>query len=156
MTPHDDDHDELLADLAHAVQDLARELRRGDDSGIAPLTGTQVTVLRYLDGHPGARPAAVAEALGLQRSNLSAALRVLQNEGLVRREADPEDARVGRLHLTDRADENIRRLGVMWSRRLAAVAGGRRRDRIADAADLIDDLARALRSNGADPRPDPF
>ncbi|MFD6948840.1 hypothetical protein A6A08_14700 [Nocardiopsis sp. TSRI0078] len=156
MTPDDDDHDELLADLAHAVQHLARELRprRDDDPGIVRLTGTQVTVLRYLHQHPGARPAAVAEALGLQRSNLSAALRVLQEQELVHREPDGADARVIRLHPTERADENMRRLRALWARRLASVAGGRR-ERIADAADLLDGLARALRSNGADGRPDP-
>ena len=136
MTPHDDDHDdhdELLADLAHAVHHLARELKAGDEPGIVPLTGTQLTVLRHIQTHPGARPAAVAEALGLQRSNLSAALRVLQNQELVRREADPDDARVSRLQPTDKAAENLRRVRAMWSRRLSAVAGGRR-DRIADAA----------------------
>ncbi|MFE3461065.1 MarR family winged helix-turn-helix transcriptional regulator [Nocardiopsis aegyptia] len=155
MTPHDDDHDELLADLAHAVHHLSRELKSGDEPGIVPLTGTQLTVLRHIQTHPGARPAAVAEALGLQRSNLSAALRVLQNQELVRREPDPDDARVSRLQPTERAAENLRRVRAMWSRRLASVVGGRR-ERVADAVELIDDLARALRArSGPGTRPGP-
>ncbi|GAB2512801.1 MarR family winged helix-turn-helix transcriptional regulator [Nocardiopsis aegyptia] len=155
MTPHDDDHDELLADLAHAVHHLSRELKTGDEPGIVPLTGTQLTVLRHIQTHPGVRPAAVAEALGLQRSNLSAALRVLQNQELVRREPDPDDARVSRLQPTERAAENLRRVRAMWSRRLASVVGGRR-ERVADAVELIDDLARALRAgSGPGTRPVP-
>lgn len=155
MTPHDDDHDELLADLAHAVHHLARELKPGDEPGIVSLTGTQLTVLRHIQTHPGASPAAVAEALGLQRSNLSAALRVLQNQELVRREPDPDDARVSRLQPTERAAENLRRVRAMWSRRLASVAGGRREE-VADAVELIDGLARALRArSGPGPRPGP-
>ena len=53
--------------------------------------------MRYINHRPGVTPQRVARFTGLQRSNLSSALRSLERRGLVRRRADPADARSANL-----------------------------------------------------------
>ena len=67
-----------LADLADLVMTVARAVKAhvADDPSVFELSVTEVTVLRYLDHHPDVSPSTVAAATGLQRSNLSRALRV--------------------------------------------------------------------------------
>ena len=83
-------HTEQLADLADVVMAVSRAIKvcTAADPLVIDLSATEVTVLRYIDHHPGVSPSAVAAATGLQRSNLSRALRDLEAKQLVRRSAD--------------------------------------------------------------------
>jgi DNA-binding MarR family transcriptional regulator len=111
---------DVLAELAETILRVAREL---DPHGalaasVIPLTGTEVAVMRWIDRNPGTSPTAAAEAAGLLKSNLSAALRSLVAKGMVERRQDPLDARLVQLHPTEAATQNIQRLRAHWATRL--------------------------------------
>lgn len=123
-----DDHhtdDEALADLADVILAIARTLSahvRADPRSVH-LTATEINVMRYIDHHPDCSPSTVAAATGLQRSNLSKALRSLEANGLVRKTADDSDGRQAVLTPTPRAAENLAWLRSQWSRMLSDAAG---------------------------------
>lgn len=129
MSRSDKHHtDEQLADLADLVLAVARAITIDAhlDPTIVDLTATEINVMRYVDRHPGTSPTAVAAATGLQRSNLSRALRDLEAKGMVHRTADAADARQARLAPTARAAANLKRLRANWSRLLSSVGPDRR------------------------------
>ncbi|WP_059018153.1 MarR family transcriptional regulator [Mycobacterium sp. M26] len=115
--------DSELADLAEVILAIARELRMGMDAETVHLTPSEAFVMRYIDNHPGAAPSDVAKYTGLQRSNLSTALRSLERRGFVQRLADPHDARGANLFPTDLAAANLTRLRRQWARQMATALG---------------------------------
>lgn len=138
---------EQLADLADLVMAVARAVKgqAAADPAVVDLSATEVTVLRYIDHHPDIGPSTVAAATGLQRSNLSRALRDLEAKGLVRRSADPSDSRHAVLRSTGLAAENLTRLRGIWARLLgdAIEASGEEHD-VAQALALLRALERGL------------
>jgi DNA-binding MarR family transcriptional regulator len=118
--------EERWEDFADHVLEIAREIQfRGYASPDAmSLTSSEGTVMRYLFPHPGALPSHVASATGLQRSNLSAVLRGLEEKGLIERVADPEDGRRVRIHPTQRAIANYELVRREWGAAVAAAADG--------------------------------
>jgi DNA-binding MarR family transcriptional regulator len=118
--------EEQWAAFADHVLEIAREIQfRGYASPEAvSLTPSEGTVMRYLFQHPGALPSQVAAATGLQRSNLSAVLRGLEEKGLIDRVADSEDGRWVRIHPTPRAIANYALVRREWGSAAAAAAGG--------------------------------
>ena len=136
---------EQLADLADVVMAVARAVRSqaAADPEVVELSATEVTVLRFIDHHPDVSAGTVADGTGLQRSNLSRALRDLEAKGLIRRSADPGDSRQVVLRSTRLAEENLARLRAIWARLVgdALDASGQEYD-IAAALSLL----RALES----------
>ncbi|MGF6821753.1 DNA-binding MarR family transcriptional regulator [Microbacterium sp. ZKA21] len=132
-----------LADLADGVLALGREIEfrhRYDD--VIPLTLNERLALRVIDRAGGIAPSELADRLGLQRSNLSTALRGLETKGLVTREHDGGDGRAVVVRSTPLAAENLRRLRDGWADAIAAVAP---RDADLDAvARLLNDMTAAL------------
>jgi DNA-binding MarR family transcriptional regulator len=118
--------EEQWAEFADHVLEIAREIQvRGYTSPDAvSLTPSEGTVMRYLFRHPGVLPSQVASATGLQRSNLSAVLRGLEEKGLIERVADPEDGRWVRIHPTARAIRNYALVRREWASAVAAAAAG--------------------------------
>jgi DNA-binding MarR family transcriptional regulator len=116
--------EEQWAEFADALLEIAREIQfRGYASPEAmSLTPSEGTVMRYLFPHPGALPSQVATATGLQRSNLSAVLRGLEQKGLIERVADPEDGRRVRLHPTAQALRNFELVRHEWASAVARAA----------------------------------
>jgi DNA-binding MarR family transcriptional regulator len=139
-------HTEQLADLADVVMAVARaiKLHTAADPSVLDLSTTEVTVLRYIDHHPGVSPSAVAAGTGLQRSNLSRALRDLEAKHLVRRAADPSDNRQSLLQSTDLAAENLRHIRAIWSRLLRDALTDTGDHDIASALELLGTLERGL------------
>jgi DNA-binding MarR family transcriptional regulator len=117
---------EQWAEFADHVLEIAREIQfRGYASPEAvSLTPSEGTVMRYLFPHPGALPSEVAFATGLQRSNLSAVLRGLEEKGLIERAADPEDGRWVRIHPTSRAIRNYELVRREWGSAVARAGEG--------------------------------
>lgn len=115
----------VLADLALVLLGAARELQQhhAHDPRVVELTATEINVLRCIEDHPGTTPAAAAETAGLQRSNLSAALRNLVQKGMVERRPDPVDRRSHSLHPTAAAAENLTRLRALWTQVLQEALG---------------------------------
>ena len=113
-----------LADLAEAIIGVSRELRLHAYADVVELTPSEAHVMRHIDHHPGVTPSDLARATGLQRSNMSTALRALERRGFVERRADPHDARGINLFPTDRAAENLKRLRRQWAQLLSGALGG--------------------------------
>ncbi|MFF7331756.1 MarR family winged helix-turn-helix transcriptional regulator [Streptomyces sp. NPDC090306] len=101
-----------LADLILAVSRHIGASKQGEVESGTPLEGA---VMRYIDRHPGTTAGAAAEATQMISSNFSRAVRRLEQAGLVRRDADPQDARRVRLYPTAKARQNLRRLHEVWS-----------------------------------------
>jgi DNA-binding MarR family transcriptional regulator len=120
--------DDELADLAELILNVAREIRfqRFTDDRAVHLNPSDANVMRYVDRHPGATPSDVAYATGLQRSNLSTALRNLEASGLVERRTDSSDRRGVNLFPTPRAASNLALVRREWARHLANSLGGDR------------------------------
>lgn len=120
-------HTERLADLADLVLAVSRAIkaRTAADPSVLDLSATEVTVLRFIDHHPDSSPSVVAAGTGLQRSNMSRALRDLEAKGLVRRATDPADSRQSLLRSTDLAAQNLARIRAVWASILDAALDGR-------------------------------
>ncbi len=84
------------------TQRAARALaRRFDDAlGSVGLTNSQFSLLNALNRPAAATMGDVARLLGADRTTLTAALKVLEREGLTRSAPDPGDKRTRRLSLT--------------------------------------------------------
>jgi DNA-binding MarR family transcriptional regulator len=142
--------DALLTELADVLVALARHLQVAthEQEGVVPLTGTELSVLHWVERHPGATPSATAEAVGLRRSNLSTALRGLVAKGMIRREADPLDSRIAHLQPTDLALASGRRVRAYW----AGVLAARMPDLDEHERELLDGALEIL-ARAVDPRP---
>ncbi|MBG6097654.1 MarR family winged helix-turn-helix transcriptional regulator [Nocardioides luteus] len=116
---------EELADLAEIVATLARDIERhhARDPEITELSTGEHAVMRYVDRHPGATPSEIAQDVGMQRPNLSATLRKLEDKGMVVRSEGIGDRRGKVVTPTPYAAENLRRLRAVWSDALAPAAG---------------------------------
>ncbi|SDQ21173.1 DNA-binding transcriptional regulator, MarR family [Curtobacterium sp. UNCCL20] len=124
--------DSLFAELADVLLRISREI---DPNGaraidIPPLTGTEALVMRWVDRNPGSTPSSVADAIALQRSNLSVALGSLVKKGMVERRPDPEDARTVQLFSTELAKRSVEKLHTHWAGMLRQALG-------ADEGDLV-------------------
>ncbi|MCK7626976.1 MarR family transcriptional regulator [Streptomyces sp. RS10V-4] len=125
-----------LFELADLILAIGRHVHAAKADAAEPWTPLEAAVMRFIDHRPGATATQAAEATRLISSNFSRALRKLEQKGLVRREADPDDARRVRLYPTPKAGENLGRLQDAWSRLLG--------DAVPDAAEA-DALIAALR-----------
>ena len=85
----------------------------------------------------------MARFTGLQRSNLSTALRALEKRGLVKRRADPNDARAANLFPTRRATDNLARLRRQWAAQIHDALSGDVR-RVGQAAEVLQTLEAGL------------
>ena len=88
------------------------------------LTLTESNVMRFVDRHPGTSPSALADGTGLHRSNMSAALRSLEEKGLINRAHHGEDGRAITVEPTDLAAHNLARLRRSWTSGLVRALDG--------------------------------
>ena len=119
----DDAADDPLADLADLILNVGRlvRARTPDSPGTVPLTETERQVMRVVDLYPGAAPSEIARRTRLQRTNVSTALRTLEQRGMISRAATT--GRGIAVTPTDRAAANLRTLRAAWSRELAGILG---------------------------------
>jgi DNA-binding MarR family transcriptional regulator len=112
-----------LVALADVVLDLAHQLdtRHADLRDVVPLTGTEVAVIREIHRRPRSTPSQIAEATGLQRSNVSTAIRSLVAGGLVLREQVAGNARSVALVPTELAEQSVARIHAYWTALLEQV-----------------------------------
>jgi DNA-binding MarR family transcriptional regulator len=118
------DGDPRWADLADLVLIIAREIQFAGyrDPGAVPLTQSEGIVMRYLHDHPGTPPSQLADATGLQRTNISAVLRGLERKGLTERRASPDDLRRAAIHPTERGKQNYALVRQEWAAEVSAAA----------------------------------
>ena len=115
---------ECWAELADLVLSISREIQfRGYTSPEAiSLSIPEGTVMRYLHRHPGVAPSQIAEAIGMQRTNVSSTLRSLEAKGLVERRDCPEDRRGSRIYVTPLGTSNYALVREEWASLLSAAA----------------------------------
>lgn len=111
------------ADLADLVLNVARliRLRTPAEPDVVPLTATERQVMRIVDLHPGCAPSRIAERTGLQRTNVSTALRGLEAKGMLTRSGRGRSVTV---HPTKLAQTNLAVLRGAWSGLLAELLDG--------------------------------
>jgi len=100
------DAEELMRALNAVRRTVRRRLRATLDR--APLTGTQVELIRVVEDEPGIGVAGAARTLHLAGNTVSGVVNQLAGAGLLRRETDPADRRAARLHLTDATTRLLR------------------------------------------------
>lgn len=99
----------LAEQLFETVAALRRQTRRvvGRPWPTQPLSGAQVDLVRLVRRRPGIPVGSAAESLGLAANTVSTLVRQLTEAGVLRREPDPADRRVGRLEVTAVARRRI-------------------------------------------------
>jgi DNA-binding MarR family transcriptional regulator len=116
------------ADLAAMLSPLLRDLVAAELPILAAhdLTMWGYVVLLALDRAPVRSQAALAEAIGADKTRIIATLDELQQRGHIRRYPDPDDRRVRLLTITaagraakDAAQEEIQRGEERWLKRLS-------------------------------------
>lgn len=116
----DDTSDPVFRALAEMVIDIAREiqLRASQSTPVVPLTPTQGQVMRYVHRHPGCSASDIADGAGLQRTNVSTALRELRSRGYLTSLRDEQDGRAIRISATKLSDDTIRQLTSSWAHQI--------------------------------------
>jgi DNA-binding MarR family transcriptional regulator len=96
------DHDGPRRDLAAALQPLVRALIAAELPVLARhgISMWGYVVLNALDGRPARTQAALAQAIGADKTRIIATLDELQRAGLIAREPDPADRRARLLSIT--------------------------------------------------------
>ena len=118
-----DSLDDPLAELADLMLNVGRlvRARTPSEADVVPLTETERTVMRVVDLFPGSSPSEIAARTHVQRTNVSAALRTLEDKGMVTRSST--SGRGVAVSPTQRAADNLRKLRAAWSRELAGALG---------------------------------
>lgn len=131
------------------AQRAARALARRFDDALRPvgLTNSQFSLLNALNRPAPATMGEVARLLGADRTTLTAALKVLEREGLTRTAPDPEDQRTRRIALTAAGNARLAAALPIWTAMHADLEAGL-------DADQPDQLRRGLNALAA-PAPPP-
>jgi DNA-binding MarR family transcriptional regulator len=100
-------HTDLAADLASTVGRFRRQLRRSAGTGYESrqLPESQAELLRLVARRPGISVSAAAAELGLVSNTASTLGSKLVSDGLLTRNVDSADRRIGRLRLTEPAQQ---------------------------------------------------
>lgn len=136
--------EELWAEFADLVLIVSREiqLRGYVTPGALSLSPSEGAIMRHLLRNPDSLPSQVAWATGLQRSNLSAVLRGLEEKGLIERVPHAADRRAVQLRATARAVHNYDVVRREWASEVAEAAG--EGARVEDALPLLREIADGL------------
>ncbi len=129
MSSHPTPLDAAHSCLCLATSKAARALARRYDAAFRPLeiTNGQFSILIAVALDLPVGLADVAEALGMDRTTLTAALKPLSRRGLVTISPDPADARLRRLGLTEQGRSVVEAALPVWRQiqaEVAAQAGG--------------------------------
>lgn len=98
-------HADLTTDLFHTVGRFRRQLRRTAGGSFAGVTQSQAELLRLVGRQPGISVREAAEELGLAANTASTLVSKLTADNLLVRSIDPGDRRIGRLQLTEPAQQ---------------------------------------------------
>ena len=98
---------DLVTEVFGVVGRFRRQLRRSAGRGFdgTGLTEAQAELLRLVGRRPDIAVREAAAELGLVPNTASTLVSKLASDGLITRTVDPDDRRVGRLRLTDSAQQ---------------------------------------------------
>ncbi|MFC0676101.1 MarR family winged helix-turn-helix transcriptional regulator [Brachybacterium hainanense] len=142
-----------LGDLADLILNVGRLVRARTPTGgdIVELTETERHVMRIVDLHPGSSPSEIADLSRLQRSNVSTALRTLEDKGMVDRR--PTSGRSIAVTPTERAHENLRQLQAAWADELRGIiTTPASREAVTRCIEVLAQMEQHLIRPPADPR----
>lgn len=135
MVPHDrarrggeraaQPSEEQWADFADLVLIISREIQfhaYSSEEAIS-LSPSEGVVMRYLHRHPGTTSGRIAQATGLQRSNLSTVLRGLEAKGVIERRSSDDDGREVKIQPTPLGTSNYALVRKEWAALVAEAAG---------------------------------
>lgn len=128
--------------LMQKTRRAARSITALYETELAPagLTGGQFSTLVALGVAGEPNMSALADLLGMDRTTLTRNLTALEREGLVWLRADPEDARVRLISLTEKGRERLAAAIPLWKgaqEKLKARVGSFAFERATTALDLI-------------------
>ncbi len=138
--------------IGRNIQHVARNWRRAIDQRLAPLGLTEATwlPLLYLARVGPARQVELADYIGVDRSAVVRVIDTLATQGLVERQADPDDRRANRICLTAAARPLVEEARAATLGLRAGLVAGIAPDRLAVAdAVLTEILARFAKEEGA-------
>lgn len=105
MPAHTAPAPDLTTDLFHTVGTFRRQLRRTVGGSFAGVTQSQAELLRLVGRRPGISVREAAQELGLAANTASTLVSKLVTDNLLVRTVDPDDRRIGRLRLTEPAQQ---------------------------------------------------
>lgn len=127
---------DVAAHLRLSITRAARRLRQEAKGGLGPSLGA---ALATIDRFGPLTPSEVATREGIQRPSVTRMIARLEEQGLVAREADPDDRRSFRVHATAAGSAHLRevrsRKDAYLARRLAELTDEERA--VLDRASLI-------------------
>ncbi|PRY02337.1 MarR family winged helix-turn-helix transcriptional regulator [Allonocardiopsis opalescens] len=97
-----------MATKAHRVE-LQRRM-----AGLGLYLGQELIIVD-VHRNPGTTQADLARRIGIEQPTMARALARMERSGFVRREADPADRRVTRLHLTGRGAAAVAAVEAAWT-----------------------------------------
>lgn len=120
-----------MTDTLSSQEQMIALLRRLEQLGVGrsaikdmQLSLSQLSLLLSVHRHPGIRVNELAHSLHLSAPTVSVALRKMEDEGWLRREADPQDKRSLRLHLTRKANEFAKRAQQFQRKQIGVFLNG--------------------------------
>jgi DNA-binding MarR family transcriptional regulator len=134
--------EEMAARLRLSSTRLHRQLRR--EAGV-PLTPSQMSALATIDRLGPVTLGALAEHEGVAPPSITKVLALLEEDGLVVREANPTDRRVNYVTATPKGSALVaesRRRKTAWLTGRIRELTTDQRQRLADALDVLDDLTK--------------
>jgi DNA-binding MarR family transcriptional regulator len=142
-------HTDLAAELFSVVGRFRRQLRRSVGRGFesTQLTESQAELLRLVGRRPGISVSVAAAELGLVANTASTLVSKLAADGLLVRTVDTTDRRVGRLRLTEPAQQMVDASRAARRRVLSEVLNKLDNSQIAALADgleVLDNMTRML------------
>ncbi|RYE76071.1 MAG: MarR family transcriptional regulator [Myxococcales bacterium] len=116
------------------------------------LSRNEVVVLGLLVDHDSCRASTIADRMNVGASVISRLVSGLTSRGLITRESDPDDGRAERLHVTEPGRVAVQAARNEFIAALTRQLSDWDDDRIHSAAEVLEDLAVALRSTPEEKR----
>jgi len=148
-------NDDPARNLGILLHEVARLLRRNFDRRVCALglTQAQWRALFYLARHEGCSQATLAELLEVKPITLARLVDRLEEAGWVERRRDPDDRRISRLYLTDKAQPLLVEMETLAAETRSDALVGLSRAEQAQTLDLLNTLKSnllAAEEKGAD------
>ena len=126
---------------------LARRLRHGFDLLLEPfgLTGVQFALLQRLSRVDGLVQADLGRRMAIEPATLTGIVQRLERDGWVRRDCDPENRRLQRVWLTDKARDAMPALLRVQAHRRRRILSGFSQEELASFEVLLERLEANLR-----------
>jgi DNA-binding MarR family transcriptional regulator len=129
----------LLWQLDHLLNKRSRRMLR-----TLGVTAPQRFLIKVVGMHPGCTPGQLALFLHVTPATVTRVVQRLEGLGLLRREADPDDSRRVRLHLTTKGRKVDERGTAASETPIAAFLASEPRSRVEETHRLLSALVKAL------------